>query len=309
MWQHPHKYVLQIDFSENFTLFCQDEIQAAHWNNVQCTLYTAVAWYPSTELHLPKNKKCWVIVSNYMEHDKYAVNVFNKLLINDMVQEIGLQNVLEIFSDGAVSQYKQRFNICNMTLQSVRINWNFFASSHGKGAVDGVGGTIKRLVYKGNKSNRWTPPPKDALSFSVCAQQCTPNIKIIYCPKEDVEATIKMYDSNIEGIKSIPNLKRIHCIQSIALYIVRYSQTSQEILKKDFYFKCQPNISTPTCIDERGTSTKVVVGSFCLMRVKGSRCQEHHVAKAISMDISCILKVQYLKRLYFKNVYSFGWRI
>ena len=78
MWQHPHKYVLQIDFSENFTLFCQDEIQAAHWNNVQCTLYTAVAWYPSTELHLPKNKKCWVIVSNYMEHDKYAVNVFNK---------------------------------------------------------------------------------------------------------------------------------------------------------------------------------------------------------------------------------------
>jgi len=25
--------------------------------------------------------------------------------------------------------------------------WNFFATSHGKGAVDGAGGTIKRLVW------------------------------------------------------------------------------------------------------------------------------------------------------------------
>lgn len=28
------------------------------------------------------------------------------------------------------------------------ISWNFFASSHGKGSVDGIGGSVKRMVWQ-----------------------------------------------------------------------------------------------------------------------------------------------------------------
>lgn len=32
--------------------------------------------------------------------------------------------------------------------------WIFFAASHGKGAVDGLGGTVKRVAWTGMKSRK-----------------------------------------------------------------------------------------------------------------------------------------------------------
>ena len=48
-----------------------------------------------------------------------------------------------IFSDGAASQFKQRFTLSGIALLEKSLSWNFFAASHGKGAVDGIGGQIE----------------------------------------------------------------------------------------------------------------------------------------------------------------------
>lgn len=37
--------------------------------------------------------------------------------------------------------YKEKFSLSN-------ISWNFFATSHGKGSVDGIGGSAKRMVWQ-----------------------------------------------------------------------------------------------------------------------------------------------------------------
>jgi hypothetical protein len=55
------------------------------------------------------------------------------------------------FSDGAVSQYKNKFNFTTLAHHKedhgdVEAEWHFFATSHRKGAVDGVGETIKRCA-------------------------------------------------------------------------------------------------------------------------------------------------------------------
>ena len=42
------------------------------------------------------------------------------------------------FSDGAASQFKQRFTLCEITQLEKDWSWNFFATGHGKGAVDGM---------------------------------------------------------------------------------------------------------------------------------------------------------------------------
>jgi hypothetical protein len=34
-----------------------------------------------------------------------------------------------------------------MDKSDINISWNYFASAHGKGVVDSVGGTLKRLVW------------------------------------------------------------------------------------------------------------------------------------------------------------------
>ena len=58
---------------------------------------------------------------------------------------------VSFFSDGAASQFKQRFLFHNITYfeadYGLKVTWNFFATSHGKGAVDGIGGNVKRLVW------------------------------------------------------------------------------------------------------------------------------------------------------------------
>jgi hypothetical protein len=55
------------------------------------------------------------------------------------------------FSDGAVRQYKNKFNFTYQThhkedLENVEAEWRFFANSHGKRGANGVGGTVKRCA-------------------------------------------------------------------------------------------------------------------------------------------------------------------
>ena len=58
--------------------------------------------------------------------------------------------VLHIWPDGPNSQFKNRFIAnCISWIEktfNVKVHWNFFASSHGKGSVDGIGGTIERIA-------------------------------------------------------------------------------------------------------------------------------------------------------------------
>jgi len=37
--------LIQINFSENYTCAQQDEIQSAHWNQKQVSLFTAAVWH------------------------------------------------------------------------------------------------------------------------------------------------------------------------------------------------------------------------------------------------------------------------
>jgi hypothetical protein len=57
------------------------------------------------------------------------------------------------FSDGSAAQYKKKEkNLQNITCHNedfgVPAEWHFFATSHGKTACDGVGGTLKMLAAK-----------------------------------------------------------------------------------------------------------------------------------------------------------------
>ena len=56
------------------------------------------------------------------------------------------------FSDGAASQYKNRKNFLNLCYHQadfgIPAQWHFSATSHGKGACDGLGGTMKRLAAR-----------------------------------------------------------------------------------------------------------------------------------------------------------------
>ena len=43
--ENSNVMVLEMDYAENYTCRAQDEVQSAHWNQAQVTLYTSVSWF------------------------------------------------------------------------------------------------------------------------------------------------------------------------------------------------------------------------------------------------------------------------
>ena len=85
-----------------------------------------------------------------------AVNLYNKKVIHHSKSIHGTENIKKLifFSDGGGAQYKNKSKLINMIyLQKetgIKVHWNFFATAHGKGACDGIGGTVKRLAHRGS---------------------------------------------------------------------------------------------------------------------------------------------------------------
>ena len=131
--------VIQVDFAENYTTQIQNAIQSSYWVSKQFTLFTVCAW---------EKNGCHsiVIASEYLSQNKYAVLVLMSMLV-DHLKHIREFNRYVVFWGGAPTQFKQKFTMCGMTLLQQSLSWNSFATSHGKGAVDGIGGRIKHDVY------------------------------------------------------------------------------------------------------------------------------------------------------------------
>eukprot|EP00112_Aurelia_sp_Birch-Aquarium-sp1_P019466 Seg4820.5 transcript_id=Seg4820.5/GoldUCD/mRNA.D3Y31 product="hypothetical protein" protein_id=Seg4820.5/GoldUCD/D3Y31 len=140
--------VLQMDFAENYSCSAQDEVQSAHWNQNQVTLFTTVSW-------LKGKVVSHVIVSDFMEHTKTAVVIFLDEILQNFPSEI---EELHIWTDGPTSQFKNKFVMEGMKTLSIKHNiplsWNFSATSHGKGPVDGIGGCLKRIAMEKVKTRQ-----------------------------------------------------------------------------------------------------------------------------------------------------------
>ncbi|CAF1624521.1 unnamed protein product, partial [Didymodactylos carnosus] len=139
--------VCQVDYAENFTLDTQNQIQAAHWAKRQVSVFTAYTWMGGSG----GDGHSFGLVSNSTTHDKYTVITCLELLIDEIVDRMPDVGEIIFFSDGAASQFKNRYLLQHLTTMmdktDLDLSWNYFASSHGKGIVDGIGGTLKRLVW------------------------------------------------------------------------------------------------------------------------------------------------------------------
>ena len=89
------------------------------------------------------------------DHTKTTILVYLEYLLN--IDAVHDSNIL-LWSDGPSSQFKNRFMAKFMEMSEEKhasnIKWNFFATSHGKGAVDGVGGVLKRRVWNKVKARQ-----------------------------------------------------------------------------------------------------------------------------------------------------------
>ena len=95
---------------------------------------------------------------------------------------------INVFSDGATSQFK-RYLFSNLhgweKKFSIGLTWNFFATLHGKGAINGIGGTVKRSVWRATLAG--STVPCDGPSYAELATKRNSNIYVIYVSSAEIE--------------------------------------------------------------------------------------------------------------------------
>ena len=190
--------VMQIDF----VIAQQNEVQSGHWSHEQCTLFTAHVWAGSYS-------QGYVIVSNCLTHGKVAVYRYLDILISD-IQNFTEVEKLKVFSDGAASQFKQRYVLSLLPVFSqqygIQMSWNFFATSHGKGVVDGHGGSTKGAVWRRIRCGEKVKSAKD---FAEVAKNACHNLKIMYECEEHILEYEEALIEHWRDVLPTPNLQRV----------------------------------------------------------------------------------------------------
>ena len=82
-----------------------------------------------------------------MNHDKFVVLVFLGQIsekFKNLHSDITITKKY-FRSDGSGQHFQPKYTICSMSWMKKEIEWDFSATSHGIGDIDGLGGTCKEV--------------------------------------------------------------------------------------------------------------------------------------------------------------------
>lgn len=115
----------------------------------------------------------------------------------------------------------------------MELSWHFFATSHGKGVVDGVGGVIKRLVYSSILGGQQCTSAAD---FVAIAQSKTNAIDINEIEQHHIDNSKGQLEQLFQTTKSVPETKQLHSIKVLKNDSIECKYYSNCTSKKIFQF-------------------------------------------------------------------------
>lgn len=137
--------VIHVDFSENYGCKNSLELQSAHFgsSNVQVTLHTGV-------MYNVDGLQSFAIISKSQRHDAVAVWAHLEPVLSYLRETNPEITDLHIFFDGPTTQYRNKQNMflfCTLLheMSFHSTTWNYFESSHRKGApaANAIGRALK----------------------------------------------------------------------------------------------------------------------------------------------------------------------
>ena len=227
--------LIHCDFSQSYKNNEQDEIQSAYFGYESFSLFTSCVYYKDKDDEL-KTMPITVTTEGNEHSRQTSFSCLQKVI--EHVQErlgVSLSNII-IWSDGCCSQFRSRFVayfLANFQLD-VNIEWNYSEAHHGKGPMDGIGGTVKNIVFKEVKSGRLSVDTPE--EFATAANRLC-KVHSLYLPLEN-------YIDEPDGIKEAPEIKGILQVHRIVRkfnhqnvpYLDFYELSlSEEIYYRQFY--------------------------------------------------------------------------
>ena len=100
-----------------------------------------------------------VVISDNLNPTKHGeLYITVQFIFRHRKANISTTETIDVFSNGATSQFKQRFIFSHLRLWQmklyIQLTRSFFVTSHGKGVVDGIGGTVKITVWRHIKEEK-----------------------------------------------------------------------------------------------------------------------------------------------------------
>ncbi|CAH2098094.1 unnamed protein product [Euphydryas editha] len=252
----PQEAVIHIDFSENYCIKYNEEIQSFHFggSRKQLSLHTCVIHLIDPEVGI-KKQYSFSTVSECTQHDAAAVWAHLIPAIGYVIELSRQIDSIHFISDSPTSQYRNRF-IFYMISQLYRdfpqlksISWNYLEAGHGKGAPDGVGAVLKRTADQVVRFGS----DIDSLEAFVACLKTRVNIEIRIVTRSDIKA--KCFPSKLMAAKGTMTVHQ-------ALWSFGCSKIS---LRKLSCFMCSNEVmcshgkhigyyDIPSCDDEVNTS-------------------------------------------------------
>lgn len=155
-----NELIVHMDFAENMECMIQDEVSPKYFKRTHISLFIAVCYKRVNGKLLHQS---YAIVSDDLTHDLSYVILSLKTIRDqeettkefpDSIPGNVFDGILKVryISDGARQHFKSKnamwFLSHHNALFGCPATWTFFASGHGKGACDGVGGTLKLALKR-----------------------------------------------------------------------------------------------------------------------------------------------------------------
>ena len=178
----------------------------------------------------------FVVISESL-HDTIAVFLFQKTLLSFLKEALPCTpEKIIYFSHGAASQYKNRKNFLNLCYHEkdfgIRAEWHFSATSHGKGACDGVGGTVKRLATKASLQKPFDEQIMTPLQLFEWASANITGTIFRFCSCSDYEQTKEMLEPRFTASRTIPGTRKLHCFIPCSMETVQVRTFSRSDISK-----------------------------------------------------------------------------
>ena len=230
---------LVMDYAESYQCVFREEVQSAFFDPNSVTIHPMMAYYRMPNGQMMKH--AIIGVSDVDSKDATGVIGFENTALGILKDHIPDLKAVHEFTDGCAAQYKGRNSFCDISNRTnIKLDRNYFETSHGKSVCDGLGSTVKNSAYWAVVSGKAViSTAKDFFTF--CRENLTK-------PPKEVNQGTSSYISHREFIfteKDLafkrPDVKPIKGTR--ALHAVTNTQEPHKIMKRNLSCFCPPCMS------------------------------------------------------------------
>ena len=148
--------LVHVNFAENYRNDQQNKVRSPYLGHQSFSLFTSCCYYKGSGNTL--QQKSIVVVTENSDHDRVASMNSLKRVVETVENKVGnMFSRLIVWSDGMSAQFRSTFvfKLSAGTLFPDKFMcWFYNERHHRKGPMDGVGGTLKNVIFRKVKSGQ-----------------------------------------------------------------------------------------------------------------------------------------------------------